>query len=275
MAVFRDLAALRHWRQGLRGSLALVPTMGNLHEGHVSLVRLAQTRADHVLVSIYVNPLQFGRGEDFAAYPRTLDQDLAKLQEAGCNAIFTPDDSVMYPRGKRDLSLVMPARSLSKVLCGAHRPGHFAGVCTVVAKLLLMSQPHLLVLGEKDYQQYRVLQRMATDLDLPVQVVAGPTQRAADGLALSSRNRYLTPDERGLAPRIFAALRELAQSHGAMAADLAASAAASLVQAGIAVEYLEFRAEDDLRALSRVEAGGRWFIAARLGSTRLIDNVGV
>ena len=275
MAVFRDLAALRHWRQGLRGSLALVPTMGNLHEGHVSLVRLAQTRADHVLVSIYVNPLQFGRGEDFAAYPRTLDQDLAKLQEAGCNAIFTPDDSVMYPRGKRDLSLVMPARSLSKVLCGAHRPGHFAGVCTVVAKLLHMSQPQLLVLGEKDYQQYRVLQRMATDLDLPVQVVAGPTQRAADGLALSSRNRYLRPDERSLAPRIFAALRELAQSHGAMAADLAASAAASLVQAGIAVEYLEFRAEDDLRALSRVEAGGRWFIAARLGSTRLIDNVGV
>ncbi|MBU2791534.1 pantoate--beta-alanine ligase, partial [Acidithiobacillus caldus] len=265
MAVFRDLAALRHWRQGLRGSLALVPTMGNLHEGHLSLVRLAQTRADHVLVSIYVNPLQFGRGEDFAAYPRTLDQDLAKLQEAGCNAIFTPDDSVMYPRGKRDLSLVMPARSLSKVLCGAHRPGHFAGVCTVVAKLLHMSQPQLLVLGEKDYQQYRVLQRMATDLDLPVQVVAGPTQRAADGLALSSRNRYLRPDERSLAPRIFAALRELAQSHGAMAADLAASAAASLVQAGIAVEYLEFRAEDDLRALSRVEAGGRWFIAARLG----------
>ncbi|MBU2763276.1 pantoate--beta-alanine ligase [Acidithiobacillus caldus] len=275
MAVFRDLAALRHWRQGLRGSLALVPTMGNLHEGHLSLVRLAQTRADHVLVSIYVNPLQFGRGEDFAAYPRTLDQDLAKLQEAGCNAIFTPDDSVMYPRGKRDLSLVMPARSLSKVLCGAHRPGHFAGVCTVVAKLLHMSQPQLLVLGEKDYQQYRVLQRMATDLDLPVQVVAGPTQRAADGLALSSRNRYLSPDERSLAPRIFAALRELAQSHGAMAADLAASAAASLVQAGIAVEYLEFRAEDDLRALSRVEAGGRWFIAARLGGTRLIDNVGV
>ncbi len=275
MAVSRDLAALRHWRQGLRGSLALVPTMGNLHEGHLSLVRLAQTRADHVLVSIYVNPLQFGRGEDFAAYPRTLDQDLAKLQEAGCNAIFTPDDSVMYPRGRRDLSLVMPARSLSKVLCGAHRPGHFAGVCTVVAKLLHMSQPQLLVLGEKDYQQYRVLQRMATDLDLPVQVVAGPTQRAADGLALSSRNRYLTPDERGLAPRIFAALRELAQSHGAMAADLAASAAASLVQTGIAVEYLEFRAEDDLRALSRVEAGGRWFIAARLGGTRLIDNVGV
>ena len=275
MAVFRDLAALRHWRQGLRGSLALVPTMGNLHEGHLSLVRLAQTRADHVLVSIYVNPLQFGRGEDFAAYPRTLDQDLAKLQEAGCNAIFTPDDSVMYPRGRRDLSLVMPARSLSKVLCGAHRPGHFAGVCTVVAKLLHMSQPQLLVLGEKDYQQYRVLQRMATDLDLPVQVVAGPTQRAADGLALSSRNRYLSTDERSLAPRIFAALRELAQSHGAMAADLAASAAASLVQAGIAVEYLEFRAEDDLRALSRVEAGGRWFIAARLGGTRLIDNVGV
>ncbi|OFC30054.1 pantoate--beta-alanine ligase [Acidithiobacillus caldus] len=275
MAVFRDLAALRHWRQGLRGSLALVPTMGNLHEGHLSLVRLAQTRADHVLVSIYVNPLQFGRGEDFAAYPRTLDQDLAKLQEAGCNAIFTPDDSVMYPRGRRDLSLVMPARSLSKVLCGAHRPGHFAGVCTVVAKLLHMSQPQLLVLGEKDYQQYRVLQRMATDLDLPVQVVAGPTQRAADGLALSSRNRYLSPDEHSLAPRIFAALRELAQHHGAMAADLAASAAASLVQTGIAVEYLEFRAEDDLRALSRVEAGGRWFIAARLGSTRLIDNVGV
>ncbi|WP_291510457.1 pantoate--beta-alanine ligase [Acidithiobacillus sp.] len=275
MAVFRDLAALRHWRQGLRGSLALVPTMGNLHDGHLSLVRLAQTRADQVLVSIYVNPLQFGRGEDFAGYPRTLDQDLARLQEAGCTAVFTPDDAVMYPRGKRDLSLVMPAHSLSKVLCGAHRPGHFAGVCTVVAKLLHMAQPQLLVLGEKDYQQYRVLQRMAADLDLPVQVVAGPTQRAEDGLALSSRNRYLTPQERQLAPRIFATLRELAGQRGAVAANLAAAARKDLENAGFSLDYLEFRAEEDLRALEHVQAGGRWFIAARLGNTRLIDNVGV
>jgi len=275
MAVFRDLAALRHWRQGIRGSLALVPTMGNLHEGHLSLVRLAQTRADQVLVSIYVNPLQFGRNEDFAGYPRTLDQDLAKLQELGCTAVFAPDDAVVYPRGKRDLSLVMPARSLSKVLCGAHRPGHFAGVCTVVLKLLHMVQPQLLILGEKDYQQYRILQRMAADLDLPVQVVAGPTRRAEDGLALSSRNRYLTPAERQRAPRIHATLRALAEQRGAMAAELAAAAAEELTGAGFVLDYLEFRAEDDLRALDRVQGGGRWFIAARLGSTRLIDNIGV
>ncbi len=275
MAIFKDIAGLRQWRQSLHGTLALVPTMGNLHEGHLALVRLATNRAEHVLVSIYVNPLQFGPGEDFANYPRTLDQDLQRLHEAGCQTIFTPDDGLMYPRGRQDISIVMPPRSLSKVLCGASRPGHFAGVCTVLSKLLHMVAPEILILGEKDYQQLRIVQQMVADLNLNVQVLAGPLQREADGLAYSSRNTYLNLAERQVAPLLAETLFDLARrsTGDAKVSDLAATGWERLERAGFLPEYLELRNAQTLQSLALPQPGARWFAAARLGQVRLIDNV--
>ena len=275
MAIFKDIAGLRQWRQSLRGTLALVPTMGNLHEGHLALVRLAANRAEHVLVSIYVNPLQFGPREDFANYPRTLDQDLQRLHEAGCQTVFTPDDGLMYPRGRQDISIVMPPRSLSKVLCGASRPGHFAGVCTVLSKLLHMVAPEILILGEKDYQQLRIVQQLVADLNLNVQVLPGPLQREADGLAYSSRNTLLNLAERQIAPLLAETLFDLARRSigDAEVADLAAMGWERLERAGFLPEYLELRDAQTLRSLALPQPGARWFAAARLGQTRLIDNV--
>ncbi|WP_414039606.1 pantoate--beta-alanine ligase [Acidithiobacillus sp. M4-SHS-6] len=275
MPVFKDISSLRQWRQGLQGPLAFVPTMGNLHDGHMALVRLAAARAEHVLVSIYVNPLQFGPQEDFARYPRSLDKDLQQLHAAGCSTVFTPDDALMYPRGRKDLSIIMPARSLSKPLCGARRPGHFAGVCTVVNKLLQMVQPEILILGEKDYQQLRIVQQMVADMNMTVQVLPGPLQREADGLAYSSRNALLSPAERQIAPLLAATLVDLAQRSrsGAMIAELAQAGRDSLEQAGFVVDYLELRDSQTLQLLDHGLPGARWFAAAHLGQTRLIDNV--
>ena len=275
MAIFKDIAGLRQWRQSLHGTLALVPTMGNLHEGHLALVRLAANRAEHVLVSIYVNPLQFGPQEDFANYPRTLDQDLQRLHEAGCQTVFTPDNGLMYPRGRQDISIVMPPRSLSKVLCGASRPGHFAGVCTVLSKLLHMVAPEILVLGEKDYQQLRIVQQMVADLNLNVQVLPGPLQREADGLAYSSRNTFLNLAERQVAPLLAETLFDLARrsTSDAEVSDLAATGWERLERAGFLPEYLELRDAQTLQSLALPQPGARWFAAARLGQTRLIDNV--
>ncbi|MHB8199489.1 MAG: pantoate--beta-alanine ligase [Acidithiobacillus sp.] len=275
MAIFKDIAGLRQWRQSLHGTLALVPTMGNLHEGHLALVRFAANRAEHVLVSIYVNPLQFGPQEDFANYPRTLDQDLQRLHEAGCQIVFTPDNGLMYPRGRQDISIVMPPRSLSKVLCGASRPGHFAGVCTVLSKLLHMVAPEILVLGEKDYQQLRIVQQMVADLNLNVQVLPGPLQREADGLAYSSRNTFLNLAERQVAPLLAETLFDLARrsTSDAEVSDLAATGWERLERAGFLPEYLELRDAQTLQSLALPQPGARWFAAARLGQTRLIDNV--
>jgi len=275
MAIFKDIAGLRQWRQSLHGTLALVPTMGNLHEGHLALVRFAANRAEHVLVSIYVNPLQFGPQEDFANYPRTLDQDLQRLHEAGCQTVFTPDNGLMYPRGRQDISIVMPPRSLSKVLCGASRPGHFAGVCTVLSKLLHMVAPEILVLGEKDYQQLRIVQQMVADLNLNVQVLPGPLQREADGLAYSSRNTFLNLAERQVAPLLAETLFDLARrsTSDAEVSDLAATGWERLERAGFLPEYLELRDAQTLQSLALPQPGARWFAAARLGQTRLIDNV--
>ena len=275
MAIFKDIAGLRQWRQSLHGTLALVPTMGNLHEGHLALVRLAANRAEHVLVSIYVNPLQFGPQEDFANYPRTLDQDLQRLHEVGCQTVFTPDDGLMYPRGRQDISIVMPPRSLSKVLCGASRPGHFVGVCTVLSKLLHMVAPEILILGEKDYQQLRIVQQMVADLNLNVQVLPGPLQREADGLAYSSRNTFLNLAERQVAPLLAETLFDLARrsTSDAKVSDLAAMGWERLEQAGFLPEYLELRNAQTLQFLALPQPGARWFAAARLGQTRLIDNV--
>ena len=275
MAIFKDINSLRQWRQSLRGPLALVPTMGNLHDGHLALVKLAATRAEQVLVSIYVNPLQFGPREDFANYPRTLGRDLQRLHDAGCQTVFTPDDGLMYPRGRQDISIVMPPRSLSKVLCGASRPGHFAGVCTVLGKLLHIVAPEILLLGEKDYQQLRVVQQMVADLNLNVQVLPGPLQREADGLAYSSRNTFLNPAERQVAPLLAQTLFDLAR-RSTSAADIASLTTEGwerLEQAGFLPDYLELCDAQTLQALDVPQPDARWFGAARLGQTRLIDNV--
>ncbi len=275
MAVFKDIASLRQWRQNLRGTLVLIPTMGNLHDGHLALVRLAAARAEHVLVSIYVNPLQFGPREDFAAYPRTLDRDLQRLHEAGCQTVFTPDDGLMYPRGRQDICVVMPPHSLSKVLCGASRPGHFAGVCTVLSKLLHIVAPEILILGEKDYQQLRIVQQMVADLNLNVQVLPAPLQREADGLAYSSRNAFLSPAERRIAPLLAETLFDLARrsSGRTEVSDLRMAGWESLEQSGFLPDYLELRDSQTLQPLSVPQTGARWFAAAHLGQTRLIDNV--
>lgn len=275
MPIFKDIASLRQWRQSLRGTLALVPTMGNLHDGHMALVRLAAARAEHVLVSIYVNPLQFGPNEDYARYPRSLDKDLQNLHAAGCQTVFTPDDALMYPRGRKDLSIIMPPHSLAKVLCGASRPGHFAGVCTVVNKLLQMVQPEILILGEKDYQQLRIVQQMVADMNMLVQVMPGPIQREADGLAYSSRNALLSPEERQRAPILAATLLDLAQRSSAQrsVSELGRAGRESLNHAGFVVDYLEFRDSRTLQILDEVQPEARWFAAAHLGQTRLIDNV--
>lgn len=275
MPIFKDIASLRQWRQSLQGTLAFVPTMGNLHEGHMALVRLAAARAEQVLVSIYVNPLQFGPQEDFTRYPRSLDKDLQQLHAAGCSTVFTPDDALMYPRGRKDLSIIMPPHSLAKPLCGAHRAGHFAGVCTVVNKLLQMIQPEILILGEKDYQQLRIVQQMVADMNMTVQVLPGPLQREADGLAYSSRNSLLSPTERQMAPLLAATLVDLAQRSQSETsiAELAQAGRASLEQAGFVVDYLELRDSQSLQQLDHGLPGARWFAAAYLGQTRLIDNV--
>ncbi len=271
--VLRDLDDLHAWRRQLTGSLALVPTMGHLHAGHLSLLRLAQEHADHVLASIYVNPLQFGAGEDFDRYPRSLDADLAQLTEAGCTAVFVPDDRILYPQGSAAITQVVPPANLCEILCGVQRPGHFTGVATVVLKLLQLTQPDLLLLGEKDYQQYLIVQQMLADFHLPTRLLCGPTQRAADGLALSSRNSLLSTAERALAPRLAAELDRLCQLPAGSDAGFAAAAAReNLEAAGFLVDYLELRDSETLQPLSRTQPGGRWFIAARLGQVRLIDN---
>ena len=195
---------VRRWRsEGRR--IAFVPTMGNLHRGHVSLIEAARRHGDRFVASIFVNPMQFGPNEDFAHYPRTPAEDGRMLAEAGCNLMFTPDVAEIYPHGSERATRV-EVPGLSRMLCGEFRPGHFEGVTTVVAKLFHIVEPDIAVFGEKDFQQLTVIRRMVADLCMPVQIVAAPTVRDSDGLAMSSRNQYLTPAERQIAPRIYATL---------------------------------------------------------------------
>jgi pantoate--beta-alanine ligase len=276
----RTVADLRRtvagWRrEGL--TVGLVPTMGALHEGHISLVRLALARADRVVASIFVNPTQFGPNEDLAAYPRDEAGDAARLADAGCHLLFAPSMAEMYPPG---VATVVTVSGVSEPLDGQARPGHFAGVATIVAKLLNQARPDVAVFGEKDYQQLQVIRRMAADLDLGVEILGAPTARAQDGLALSSRNAYLTDDERRRAPELAAALTEAVSNlrAGAEVAGVEARAVGRLRAAGFGpVDYVEVRDAADLSRLGpgRLLPGrsARILAAAWLGRARLIDNM--
>jgi pantoate--beta-alanine ligase len=267
---------VRNWRlDGER--VALVPTMGSLHDGHLSLLIAARQHAERVISSIFVNPLQFGPGEDFERYPRAPEQDQHLLEKAGCDMLFMPAIGEIYPDGGRSATRIS-VEPLSGILCGRFRPGHFDGVATVVAKLFGIVQPDVAVFGEKDYQQLAVIRRMTADLDIPVKIVGAATVRAPDGLAMSSRNRYLSPAERELAPRIYATLRAVAERIEKGERDyakLSAWGAAQLQSAGMATDYFEVR---DATSLAEPAANTRELViltAARLGKARLIDNLRV
>jgi pantoate--beta-alanine ligase len=271
-AVAETVADLRRLRDALPGPVALVPTMGALHEGHRTLVRAARERAGSVVVSVFVNPTQFGPGEDFDRYPRTWDADLAALAEEGADVVFHPQVDEVYPAGA--VGVTIAPGPLGGVLEGAVRPGHFAGVLTVVAKLFGLVRPDLAVFGEKDYQQLTLIRAMARELALGVEVVGVPTVREDDGLALSSRNRYLSPEQRATAVALSRALHAGAAA-GPWGADAVLAAAHAVLAAapGLALDYLELTDPD----LGPAPATGpaRLLVAARAGSTRLIDNVAV
>ena len=265
---------LQRWRRGGE-SIALVPTMGNLHAGHLALVEQARQRADRVVVSIFVNPTQFGAGEDFSSYPRTLEQDGGLLTRAEVDLLFVPGVEELYPGGQHGGTYV-EVPGLSDILCGASRPGHFRGVATVVTKLFNAVQPDIALFGEKDYQQLLVLRRMTTELCLPVDIIAVPTVREADGLALSSRNSYLTAEQRKQAPFLYKSLlscKEQILAGRRDYASLVSQAKADLLTAGFEPDYFEIRRADNL---AEATADTRKLVilgAVRLGKTRLIDNV--
>jgi pantoate--beta-alanine ligase len=277
MQTFSKADALRAevaaWKR-VHERVAFVPTMGNLHAGHIALVRHASTLAQRVVVSIFVNPLQFGPSEDFERYPRTLEQDLERLGPEAVDAVFLPDTSLIYPRPLEQMTRV-EVPGLSGILCGESRPGHFAGVATVVCKLFNLAQPDVAVFGEKDWQQLAVIRRMTQDLNLPVAITSHATVREPDGLAMSSRNGYLNADERRRAPRLYRTLQHTAgllqagrQDYTALEAD----ATVALDAVGFKADYVSIRRADDLGA---PEPGARLIVlgAAWLGKTRLIDNM--
>jgi pantoate--beta-alanine ligase len=272
MRVVHRAADLRQALSG-RGRTGFVPTMGNLHAGHLSLVELARAASDFSVVSVFVNPLQFGAGEDFERYPRTLAADCEQLAAAGCDLVFAPEVAELYPEPQT--FLVQPPAALADTLCGAHRPGHFAGVATVVAKLFNLVRPDVAVFGNKDWQQLAVIRGLVRQLNLGVEIVGALTARAPDGLALSSRNQSLSADERLRAPQLYAELQAIAAAvaagdHGFEA--LARAAERRLKMAGWGVDYVAVRDAETLAA----PGAGRPLVAlaaARLGATRLIDNL--
>jgi len=276
--IARSVEDLRRQVAAWRASgerIGLVPTMGALHAGHLALVAAARGACRRVVVSIFVNPKQFGPREDFATYPRPEMDDLAKLAGAEADLAFIPPVEEVYPPG---FATAISVGGPSEGLCGAHRPGHFDGVATVVAKLLIQAAPDAAFFGEKDYQQLMVVRRMARDLDLPVDIVGMSTVREADGLALSSRNVYLSADERRLAPNLNRAMREAAAeiSRGATPGPVLGRAVVALSKAGFAVEYLELRDAATLALVSGAPTHpARLLAAVHLGRTRLIDNVPV
>jgi pantoate--beta-alanine ligase len=267
-------ALVHEWRQaGER--VAFVPTMGNLHAGHLELVRAARRHADRVVVSIFVNPLQFTDASDLAAYPRTPEEDRALLRVAGVEALFMPDVTAIYPHGLEAASRI-EVPGLSGILCGEFRPGHFSGVATVVAALFNLVQPDVAVFGEKDYQQLLVIRRLVEDLHFPIEIIGVATVREADGLALSSRNRYLTPGEREQAPELYRVLCRLRDGILAGRRDYPAVTAEGLQQlqaAGFLPDYLSVRRAKDLAAAGPADSALRLLVAVRLGKARLIDNL--
>jgi pantoate--beta-alanine ligase len=277
--IVRTVAGLRRAVGEFRSAgrtIGMIPTMGALHQGHISLVQGALDRGDVPVASIFVNPSQFGPNEDFAAYPRDEAGDFAKLEAAGCFIAYVPSTEEMYPGPQ--LTTVAVAK-LTEGLCGPFRPGHFQGVATVVCKLLMMAMPDRSYFGEKDYQQLQALKRMARDLAMPVEIIGMPTIRESDGLALSSRNRYLSPGERKTAAAIHRELTALARQVGdgrLSCPKAAADAAQALLAAGFdKVEYLEVVDAESLAPIEHVAGPARIAVAVRLGRTRLIDNVAV
>lgn len=264
---------LAEWRQH-DDHIALVPTMGNLHAGHISLVELAREHAERVVVSIFVNPTQFGEGEDFDEYPRTLERDTRRLKTSAADLIFAPSVETMYPFGLQDATTVSVPR-LSENFCGASRPGHFDGVTSVVARLFGLVRPDAAIFGQKDYQQQLVIRHMSRDLNLPVTIITGETVREEDGLAMSSRNQYLTDDERASAPVLFQVLSAVGselQNGRRNFAELEAESIAKLGDAGFAVDYFSIRRAQNLEIPDRDCDELVVLAAAQLGNARLIDN---
>jgi pantoate--beta-alanine ligase len=257
------------------GRVAFVPTMGNLHEGHLTLMREARKHAQTVICSIFVNPMQFGANEDLDKYPRTLDADIAALESAGVDLLYFPSVETMYPKPLDDQTKVeVPV--ISDLYCGASRPGHFVGVATVVAKLFNMVQPDVALFGTKDFQQLAVIRRMVADLALPIEIIGVPTVRDADGLAMSSRNQYLTTEQRAIAPMIYAELKQLAETLSQDLSQLEQQSADSqrrLADAGFEPDYLHVLDAETLLPLTNQSQQGVILIAAKLGAARLIDNI--
>jgi len=274
--IFRDPRAMRARAEDLRRDgrrIAVVPTMGALHDGHLALLRAARARADVVILTIFVNPTQFGPSEDLAKYPRDEAGDIAKARTAGIDLAFCPDAAAMYPPGSQTF---VEVRELQKPLCGASRPGHFAGVATVVSKLFHITQPHVAVFGEKDYQQLAIIRRMARDLDFGIEIASVPIVREPDGLALSSRNAYLSPEQRRAAVSLSAGLAaaERAFAGGERRADALVAAARAPIeaQAQARIDYVELRDAEELTPVAHVERPAVLAMAVFIGTTRLIDN---
>ena len=277
LCIIRNISTLHQYRSQLDHSLrvALVPTMGALHEGHLSLVRTAQNHADVVIVSIYVNPSQFGKNEDLSQYPRNLENDCKLLEQYGVDAVFTPDDSMIYPEGYQ--TWVTNDR-MSQGLCGDARPGHFRGVCTVVLKLFNLIRPHIAVFGKKDYQQFKVIDQMVKDLHMPVEIIGSELIRDEDGLALSSRNAYLTPEQRQKALAMSSGMklaREKYQQGCFKASELLEYARDHIERiGGLDIDYLELRRQEDLGVLDDLSADpGIMLAVVKMGPVRLLDNL--
>ena len=278
MNIITSVEALRAqiaaWRKNGE-TIAFVPTMGNLHNGHLKLVDVAKRHADRVIASIFVNPMQFGKNEDLDKYPRTLDADCAGLRAHQADALFTPTPELMYPRGL-DVQTFVEVPQLGDLHCGASRAGHFRGVSTIVCKLFNLVQPDVACFGMKDYQQLAIIRQMVLDLSLPIEIIGVPTERAADGLALSSRNGYLTAEQRALAPKLYQLLQQLRHSilsgnHDYRA--LEQHAKAELSAAGFAPDYVNISHQQSLTLATSAEEPKVILAAARLGTTRLIDNL--
>lgn len=278
MKILSTIAQLReqigNWRKnGER--IAFVPTMGNLHNGHLKLVDIAKTQADRVIVSIFVNPMQFGKNEDLDSYPRTLEADCAGLTKHGADAVFTPTPDIMYPRGL-EVQTFVEVPQLGDLHCGASRAGHFRGVSTIVCKLFNLVQPDVACFGQKDYQQLAIIRQMVTDLSMPIEIIGVPTERASDGLALSSRNGYLTPEQRAMAPKLYQFLQQLrnqviAGEHDYRALELQTKQ--QLTDAGFKPDYIDISDRNDLTLAQSASQEKVILAAAWLGTTRLIDNL--